>query len=59
VVGPPAWADDDTTTLVFNGVAAVDKRHRESFRYYQSGSTFEYNMIRMLYTSKREIEIAK
>jgi len=59
VAGPPAWVDDDTTTLVFNGVAAVDKRHRESFRYYQSGSPFEYEMIRMLYTSKREIEIAK
>jgi phospholipid-binding lipoprotein MlaA len=59
VAGPPAWIDDDTTTLVFSGVAAVDKRHRESFRYYQSGSPFEYNMIRMLYTTKREIEIAK
>jgi phospholipid-binding lipoprotein MlaA len=59
VAGPPAWVDDDTTTLVFNGVAAVDKRHRESFRYYRSGSPFEYDMIRMLYKSKREIEIAK
>jgi len=57
--GPPAWVDDDTTTLVFNGVAAVDKRHRQSFRYYRSGSPFEYDMIRMLYKSKRQIEIAK
>lgn len=59
VAGPPAWVDDDTTTMVFNGVAAVDKRHRESFRYYSSGSPVEYDMLRMLYTSKREIEIAK
>lgn len=58
-VGPPAWVDDDDATLIFNGVTAVDKRHRQSFRYYQSGSPFEYEMIRMLYTSKREIEIAK
>jgi phospholipid-binding lipoprotein MlaA len=57
--GPPAWVDDETTGLVFAGVSAVDKRHRQSFRYYQSGSPFEYEMIRMLYTSKREIEIAK
>lgn len=57
--GPPAWVDDDDTTLIFNGVAAVDKRHRQSFRYYQTGSPFEYEMIRMLYASKREIEIAK
>lgn len=59
VAGPPAWVDDDDVTLVFNGVAAIDKRHRESFRYYQTGSPFEYDMIRMLYTSKRQIEIAK
>lgn len=58
-VGPPAWVDDDTTSLVFTGVSAVDKRHRESFRYYQTGSPFEYDMIRMLYSAKREIEIAK
>ena len=59
VAGPPAWVDDDATTMVFTGVSAVDKRHRESFRYYETGSPFEYEMIRMLYTSKREIEIAK
>jgi len=57
--GPPAWVDDDDVTLIFTGVAAVDKRHRESFRYYQTGSPFEYEMIRMLYTTKREIEIMK
>ncbi len=57
--GPPAWVDDDDTTLIFNGVAAVDKRHRQSFRYYRTGSPFEYEMIRMLYAAKREIEIEK
>jgi phospholipid-binding lipoprotein MlaA len=59
VAGPPAWIDDDTTTLVFSGVAAVDKRHRQSFRYYRTGSPFEYGMVRMLYTAKRDMEIAK
>ncbi|MBW2452713.1 MAG: VacJ family lipoprotein [Deltaproteobacteria bacterium] len=57
--GPPYWVDDDDVALAFTVVSAIDKRHRESFRYYQSGSPFEYGMIRMLYTSKREIEIAK
>ncbi len=59
VAGPPAWVDDDTTTLVFTGVAAVDKRKRIPFRYYGSGSPFEYEQIRMLYTKKRELDIAK
>ncbi|MGD9949591.1 MAG: VacJ family lipoprotein [Desulfobulbus sp.] len=59
VIGPQAWVDDDDTTLIFSGVTAVDKRHRQSFRYYQTGSPFEYEMIRMLYDSKRQIEILK
>jgi phospholipid-binding lipoprotein MlaA len=59
LAGPPAWVDDDDVSLVFSGITAIDKRHRESFRYYQTGSPFEYEMIRMLYVAKREIEIAK
>jgi phospholipid-binding lipoprotein MlaA len=51
--------DDNDVALIFSGVAAVDKRHRQSFRYYQSGSPFEYETVRMLYSAKREIEIAK
>ena len=58
VAGPPAWVDDDTTTLVFTGVAAIDKRKRVPFRYYGSGSPFEYEQIRLLYTKKRELDIA-
>jgi len=58
-LGPPAWVDDDDTTLIFSGITAVDKRHRQSFRYYQTGSPFEYEMIRMLYVAKRDIQIEK
>lgn len=57
--GQSDWMDDNDISLIFNGVTAIDKRHREAFRYYQSGSPFEYDMIRMLYTTKREVEIAK
>ena len=59
VAGPPAWVDDDTTTLVFTGVAAVDRRKRIPFRYYGSGSPFEYEQVRMLYTKKREQDIVQ
>ena len=58
-LGPAAWVDDDPTTWIFKGVTAVDKRHRESFRYYQTGSPFEYETIRMLYTAQREIMVDK
>lgn len=58
-LGPPAWVDDDDIELAFSLVAAVDKRHRTPFRYYKTGSPFEYELIRMLYTSQREIVISK
>ena len=40
-------------------LAAIDARHRTAFRYYQSGSPFEYDLIRMLYLEKRKMDIAK
>jgi len=57
--GPDEWVGDEDATLIFDLVMAVDKRRRQSFRYYQTGSPFEYEMLRMLYAAKREIEIAK
>ena len=38
---------------------AIDKRHRESFRYYQTGSPFEYTLVRFLYDEMRKIQIAQ
>jgi phospholipid-binding lipoprotein MlaA len=37
----------------------VDQRHRVGFRYYQSGSPFEYDLVRFLYTKKRELDIGR
>jgi phospholipid-binding lipoprotein MlaA len=36
---------------------AVDLRRNVSFRYYGSGSPFEYDLVRFLYTKKRELEV--
>lgn len=36
---------------------AIDTRYTQSFRYYESGSPFEYDLVRFLYTKKREVEI--
>jgi len=41
------------------GVYAVDERHEVGFRYYQSGSPFEYDLVRFLYTKKRELDVLK
>ena len=38
---------------------AVDTRKQQSFRYYESGYPFEYNMVRFFYHEKRKIESGK
>ena len=38
---------------------SIDTRHQLKFRYYQTGSPFEYDLIRLLYKKMRELEIEK
>ena len=38
---------------------AIDTRNATAFRYYESGSPFEYELVRMLYTQMRELQIEK
>jgi phospholipid-binding lipoprotein MlaA len=38
---------------------AIDSRYKQSFRYYESGSPFEYDLVRYLYTKKREVEAGR
>jgi phospholipid-binding lipoprotein MlaA len=53
-------ADNKSTILAAaNVLNAIDARHRISFRYYKSGSPFEYDLVRRLYLDLREVEIAK
>lgn len=58
-IGPVAMVENNTASRSFTGVSSVDRRHRQSFRYYQTGSPFEYEMVRLLYTKKRELEISR
>jgi phospholipid-binding lipoprotein MlaA len=41
------------------GLRPIDQRTNIAFRYYRTGSPFEYDLIRLLYTRTREFEIAK
>ena len=38
---------------------AIDLRHREKFRYYESGDPFEYEMVRFLYHTREELLLMK
>ncbi len=56
------WKDvsnEATIRWAFDITEAIDARHQIPFRYYQSGSPFEYDIIRMLYLEKRKLDIAK
>ena len=47
---------------IFSGITtleAIDARHQQSFRYYESGYPFEYYMVRFFNHQKREIESRK
>lgn len=58
-IGPVAWVQDNTAARSFTGVSSVDRRHRQPFRYFQTGSPFEYELVRFLYTQKRELEVSR
>ena len=38
---------------------SIDTRANTSFRYHETGSTFEYQMVRWLYSTKRELDVEK
>lgn len=38
---------------------AVDTRNETAFRYYENGSAFEYEMVRYMWSTKRDLDILK
>jgi len=49
--------EDDILNYGLAAIYAIDKRHREPFRYYRSGSPFEYDLVRRLVLLKRDLDI--
>ncbi len=58
VLTPAAVADSYVLTGVRYGLQAIDTRHRAAFRYFETGSPFEYDLVRLVYTEKRKLDIA-
>jgi phospholipid-binding lipoprotein MlaA len=50
---------DDGGALAASVLDAISVRSKVKFRYYETGSTFEYETVRWLWTTKRELDIAK
>jgi len=57
LVDPFRGSDNELLTAAgIETLNAVDTRHQQSFRYYESGFPFEYYMVRFIYHEKRELE---
>jgi phospholipid-binding lipoprotein MlaA len=55
---PTALSDSYVFTATRYGLQSVDARHRTAFRYFETGSPFEYDLVRLIYTEKRKLDIA-
>ena len=51
--------DNPEFGIPYSLLNSVDTRHKVSFRYFQTGSPFEYDLIRLLYDRTRTLEIEK
>jgi len=58
-VDPLNFEHNEGWEYPYLGLDAVDTRHRQPFRYYKSGSPFEYELVKVLYTEKRKLQIVK
>ncbi len=52
-------ANNDGERLAFALLRAIDTRKNTAFRYYETGSPFEYELIRYASTRVREVQIEK
>ncbi len=50
-------SDEDILKYSLTGLSAIDKRHKQSFRYFMTGSPFEYEIVRKLYMIQRQFLI--
>jgi phospholipid-binding lipoprotein MlaA len=44
---------------IINILWSLDQRAHIDFRYYETGSPFEYELVRTLYTTKRQLDIER
>jgi phospholipid-binding lipoprotein MlaA len=49
--------EKDVLNYGLTALYVIDKRHREPFRYFKTGSPFEYDLIRRLFLIKRQFQI--
>ncbi|SLM28920.1 VacJ family lipoprotein [Desulfamplus magnetovallimortis] len=59
ILDPFNFGDNTEESIIYSSMQVVDSRNQVFFRYYMTGSPFEYEMVRMLYDRSRVVEIDK
>lgn len=57
LLDPFNFEDHPERMYIYYALKALDRRAQVDYRYHQSGSAFEYEWIRYLYTQKRRLDI--
>ncbi len=55
----PLNFDHNELDIPYYALETIDTRKREPFRYYGSGSPFEYELMRLIYTQQRDLKISR
>lgn len=53
------WAVGGSASAGVYTLKAIDSRHQVKFRYYETGSPFEYQLVRFIQVKKRELDVKK
>ena len=56
---PNSVEDETAYKVAVYGLAPINSRYQNNFRYYRSGSPFEYELVRYINTQARELQIKK
>jgi phospholipid-binding lipoprotein MlaA len=59
LISQPEWGDTTETAVKWSLTAlrSIDTRSNVKFRYYETGSPFEYELLRFIYLKARELQI--
>lgn len=57
LIDPLNFDHNEELAWIYFGLTAVDERYKSKFRYFESGSPFEYELIRLFYTRGRKVLI--
>ena len=55
---PAALSDSLAYNSARFGLQSIDTRHGIAFRYFETGSPFEYDLVRLIFTEKRKLDVA-